>query len=44
MIKITNLNKYYNKNKANEIHVVNDATLSFPEKGLVTIFGESGSG
>lgn len=44
MIKITNLNKYYNKNKSNEIHVVNDATMSFPEKGLVTIFGESGSG
>ena len=44
MIKITNLNKYYNKNKSNEIHVVNNATMSFPEKGLVTIFGESGSG
>ncbi|MDD6302245.1 MAG: ABC transporter ATP-binding protein/permease [Bacillales bacterium] len=44
MIKITKLNKYYNKNKSNEIHVVNDVTISFPNTGLVSIFGESGSG
>ncbi len=44
MIKITKLNKYYNKDKSNEIHVINDSTIEFPQTGLVTIFGESGCG
>ena len=44
MIKITNLNKYFYRNKSNEIHVINNASLQFPETGLVTILGESGSG
>ena len=44
MIKINNLNKYFYHRKSNEIHVINDVTLQFPETGLVTIFGESGCG
>ncbi|MCR5741062.1 MAG: ABC transporter ATP-binding protein/permease [Gammaproteobacteria bacterium] len=44
MFKVTNLNKYYYKNKPNENHVLKDITLEFPETGLVTIFGESGCG
>ena len=44
MIKITNLNKYFYRNKHNEIHVINDTTLEFPKNGLVTLLGESGSG
>ena len=44
MIRITNLNKYFYRNKYNEIHVINDTTLEFPETGLVTLLGESGSG
>ena len=44
MIKLNKVNKYYNKNKSNEIHVVNDATLTLPEKGLVCFFGPSGCG
>ena len=44
MIKITNLNKYFNRNKSNEIHVINDLTLELPEKGLVVLLGPSGSG
>ena len=44
MIKITNLHKYFYRNKSNEIHVINDVSLTFPETGLVTILGESGSG
>lgn len=44
MIKITNLNKYFYRNKHNEIHVINDTTLEFPQTGLVTLLGESGSG
>ena len=44
MIKITNLNKYFYRHKDNEIHVINDSTIEFPETGLVTLLGESGSG
>lgn len=44
MIKITNLNKYYNKNKSNEIHVINDVNLELPSKGLISFLGASGSG
>ncbi|MBR2045076.1 MAG: ABC transporter ATP-binding protein/permease [Agathobacter sp.] len=44
MIQINKLHKYYNKGKENEIHVINDTTLSLPETGMVCILGESGSG
>ena len=44
MIQINNLHKYYNKGKENEIHVINDTTLSLSENGFVCILGESGSG
>ncbi len=44
MIKVNNLDKYFNKNKRNEIHVINNTTLSFGDTGLVCILGESGSG
>ena len=44
MITIKNLNKYYNKGKRNEQHVLNDINLEFGETGLVCILGESGSG
>lgn len=44
MIKLHNLNKFYNKGKQNEIHVINDITLEFPQTGLVVLLGESGSG
>ncbi len=44
MIKINELNKYYNYKKSNEIHVINDITLELPEKGLVILLGPSGSG
>ena len=44
MIKIDKLDKYFNKNKRNEIHVINNTTLSFENTGLVCILGESGSG
>jgi len=38
------MNKYFNKKKTNEIHVINNTTLEFPDKGLVCILGPSGSG
>lgn len=44
MIKITNLNKYYNKGKANELHVINETSLELPDKGLISFLGPSGSG
>lgn len=44
MIKIEKLNKYFNKGKRNELHVLNDIDLEFGRTGLVCILGESGSG
>ncbi len=44
MIKVDKLDKYFNKNKKNEIHVINNTSLTFDNTGLVCILGESGSG
>jgi ABC-type lipoprotein export system ATPase subunit len=44
MIKLNNINKYYNKDKLSEIHVLNNITLDFPKKGIVVLLGPSGSG
>lgn len=44
MIKINSLNKFFNKGRSNEIHVINDISLELPEKGMVAIFGKSGCG
>ena len=44
MIRLENLQKFFNKGKSNEIHVINDVTLDFPDHGMVAIFGRSGCG
>ncbi len=44
MIKIRNLNKFFNKRKQNEIHVINEVSLELPKSGMVAIFGNSGCG
>lgn len=44
MIKVKNLQKYYNRGRQNEIHVINDISLELPDKGLVILLGPSGSG
>jgi len=44
VIRINHLNKYFNKGKQNEIHVINDVSLELPDKGMVAIFGKSGCG
>lgn len=44
MIKLQTLNKYFNKNKKNEIHVLNQIDLTFDYKGLTVLLGPSGSG
>ena len=43
-MKLLNVNKYFNKGKSNELHVLNDISVDFPETGLVAIMGQSGSG
>jgi len=44
MIKLTSLNKYFNRGKTNEIHVINNTSIDFPDKGLVALTGPSGCG
>ena len=44
MIRIENLNKYYNRHKKNQIHVINNTSLELPDKGLVALLGPSGCG
>jgi len=44
VIRINHLDKYFNKGKQNEIHVINDVSLELPDKGMVAIFGKSGCG
>ncbi len=44
MIKIENANKYFNRHKKNEIHVINNTSLEFGENGLIALLGQSGSG
>ncbi|MBQ8325515.1 MAG: ATP-binding cassette domain-containing protein [Lachnospiraceae bacterium] len=44
MIKVEGLDKYFNRRKKNEIHVIHNTTLTFGNSGLVCILGESGSG
>ncbi len=44
MIRVSGLNKYFNKGRSNELHVINDVTLELPDKGFITILGRSGSG
>jgi len=44
MIKLEKVNKYFNKHRRNQIHVINNASLELEDKGLIAILGESGSG
>jgi len=44
MITLFKLDKYYNKGKLNEIHVIDNTSLTFPEVGLVALTGPSGCG
>ena len=44
MIKVKNINKYFNKNKRSEIHVLNNISIEFPDTGLIVLKGNSGSG
>ncbi|NLD18884.1 MAG: ABC transporter ATP-binding protein/permease [Clostridiales bacterium] len=44
MVKLEHVNKYFNKRKKNEIHVIDDTSMEFPDRGLVALLGPSGSG
>lgn len=44
MIKIDKVNKYFNKGKKNQIHVIDNTSLEFENTGLVALLGHSGSG
>ena len=44
MIKLFGVNKFFNKGKKNQIHVINDTTLDFGNKGLIALLGPSGCG
>lgn len=43
MIKLDKVNKYFNRFKRNQIHVINKTSLEFGDTGLVAILGDSGS-
>ncbi|MBQ6661043.1 MAG: ABC transporter ATP-binding protein/permease [Lachnospiraceae bacterium] len=44
MIRLSKLNKYYNRGKETEIHVLDDISLELPERGMCAVFGQSGCG
>ncbi len=44
MIILENINKYFNKHKKNQIHVINNTNLKLGDTGLVALLGPSGSG
>lgn len=44
MIRLEKVNKYYNKGKKNQIHVIDNTSLELGEKGLVALLGPSGCG
>lgn len=44
MVRLERVNKYFNKNKKNEIHVINQTSLDMESKGLIALLGPSGCG
>ena len=37
MIKLERINKYFNRHRKNEIHIINDTSLEFVNTGLIAI-------
>ena len=44
MIKLEKDNKYFNKGKANQIHVIDNTSMILPDRGIVCLLGPSGCG
>lgn len=44
MVKLEQVNKFFNKRKKNEIHVINNTSLQMESTGLIALLGPSGCG
>jgi len=44
MLELKNVNKYFNKGKKNQIHAINNTSLTVGDTGLVALLGPSGCG
>ena len=44
MITLQNVNKYFNRHKKNQVHVINNISLKLNDTGLVAFLGPSGCG
>lgn len=44
MVILDKVNKFFYKGKKNQIHVINNTSLKFDNKGLIALLGASGSG
>ena len=44
MLEIKNANKYFNKGKNNQIHVINNTSITLEDNGLIALLGPSGCG
>ncbi len=44
MIKLDRVNKYYYRHKKNQIHVINNTSVTLDDNGLVALLGPSGCG
>lgn len=44
MIRLEKVNKYYNKGKPNQIHVIDDTSMILPDRGIFCLLGPSGCG
>ena len=44
MVTIEKVNKYFNRRKKNQIHVINNTSLKLEKQGLVALLGPSGCG
>lgn len=41
MVKLEKVNKYFNRRKPNQIHIINNTSLELEKTGLVAILGHS---
>lgn len=44
MLRLQNVDKYFNRRKSNQVHVINETSLDFGETGLTALLGPSGCG
>ena len=44
MLTLNNVDKYFYRHKANQVHVINNTSLEFGETGLTALLGPSGCG